>query len=69
MYSVTSQFSDLSVIHNAPDSFSLDSNSPRIFDVTITASENALPDIHKVLLSAQTDELVVSQFVTVIIEQ
>ena len=65
----TSQFSDLSISYNAPQIFSLDSNSPRSFDVTITASENALPDIHKVLLSAQTDELVVSQFVTVIIEQ
>ncbi len=65
----TSQFSDLTIAHNAPASFNLDSNSPRSIDVTITASENALPDIHKVLLSAQTDELVVSQFVTVIIEQ
>lgn len=65
----TSQFSDLGITHNAPVSFSLDSNSPRSFDVTIAASETALPDIHKVLLSAQTDDLVVSQFVTVIIEQ
>jgi virginiamycin B lyase len=65
----TSQFSDLIIDHNAPESFNLDSNSPRSIDVTITASENALPDIHKVLLSAQTDDLVVSQFVTVIIER
>jgi len=65
----TSEFSDLIVVNNAPESFNLDSNSPRSIDVTITASENAIPDIHKVLLSAQTDELVVSQFVTVIIEQ
>ena len=64
----TSHFSDLTIVHNAPESFNLDSNSPRSFDVTITASENALTDIHKVLLSAQTDELVVSQFVTVIVE-
>jgi len=65
----TSEFSDLIIVHNAPEFFNLDSNSPRSIDVTITASENAIPDIHKVLLSAQTDELVVSQFVTVIIEQ
>ena len=65
----TSQFSDLIVVHDAPKTFDLELNTPRTIDVTITASENALPDIHKVLLSAQTDELVVSQFVTVIIEQ
>ena len=65
----TSQFSDLIVDHNAPMFFNLESNSPRNIDVTITASENALPDIHKVLISAQTDELVVSQYVTVIIGQ
>jgi len=37
--------------------------------VSISASDNALPDVHKVLIGAQTDDLVVSKFVTVIIEQ
>jgi len=67
--STTSQFSDLIITHDAPNVFQLNGDSPRTVEVTITASENAIPDIHKILLSAQTDDLVVSQFVTVIIEQ
>jgi len=67
--STTSPFSDLIITHNAPNVFQLTGDSPRTVEVTITASENAIPDIHKILLSAQTDDLVVSQFVTVIIEQ
>ncbi len=65
----TAEFSDLVIDHNAPNSFQLNGDSPETFEITITASENAIPDIHKVLLSAQTDDLAVSQFVTVIIEQ
>ena len=65
----TAEFSDLIVEHNAPDTFMSDSNTPIIVQVTISASDNALPDVHKVLIGAQTDDLVVSKFVTVIIEQ
>ncbi|MGI0063999.1 MAG: virginiamycin B lyase family protein [Nitrosopumilaceae archaeon] len=65
----TAGFSDLIVEHNAPDTFKPDSDIPRIVQVSISASENALPDVHKVLIGAQTDDLVVSKFVTVIIEQ
>ena len=65
----TAEFSDLIVEHNAPDTFMSDSDTPRIVQVSISASDNALPDIHKVLIGAQTDDLVVSKFVTVIIEQ
>jgi hypothetical protein len=36
--------------------------------VSISASDNALSDVHKVLIGAQTDDLVVSKFITVIIE-
>ena len=67
--STTAQFSDLIIKHNAPNSFKLNGDSPKTIEVTISASENAIPEIHKILLSAQTDDLVVSQFVTVIIEQ
>jgi uncharacterized membrane protein len=35
---------------------------------TISASEDALPGTYKVLLGAQTDEVSVSKFVTVVIE-
>ena len=67
--SSTAQFSDLVINHNAPNSFKLNDDSPKNVEVTISASPNAVPEIHKILLSAQTDDLVVSQFVTVIIEQ
>ena len=66
--STTAPFPDLIIKHDAPNVFQLNGNSPRTVEVTISASENAIPDIHKILLSAQTDDLVVSQFVTVIIE-
>jgi len=65
----TAQFSDLTITHDAPKTFRLDGDSSKIVEVTISASENAIPDIHKILLSVQSDDLVVSQFVTVIIEQ
>jgi len=67
--STTAPFSDLIISHDAPNVFQLNDGSPRTVEVTISASENAIPDIHKILLSAQTDDLTVSQFVTVIIEQ
>jgi len=65
----TAGFSDLIVEHNAPDTFKPDSDTPIIVQVSISSSDNALPDVHKVLIGAQTDDLVVSKFVTVIIEQ
>jgi virginiamycin B lyase len=64
----TAEFSDLIVENNAPDTFQLDFDTPRTVQVSISASDNALPDVHKVLIGAQTDDLVVSKFVTVIIE-
>ena len=67
--STTAQFSDIVIEHNASNLFKITRDSPKNVEVTVTANENAVPDIHKILLSAQTDDLVVSQFVTVIIEQ
>jgi len=65
----TALYSDLIVNHNAPKIFDLNNEFPKTFQVSITASENALPDIHKVLISVQSDDFVVSKFVTVILEQ
>ena len=65
----TAEFSDLIVENNAPNTFQLDSDNTRTVQVSISANDNALPDVHKVLIGAQTDDLVVSKFVTVIIEQ
>ncbi len=67
--STTAAFSDLIIKHDAPNVFQLNADSSRTVEVTISASESAIPDIHKILLSVQTDDLTVSQFVTVIIEQ
>jgi virginiamycin B lyase len=64
----TALFSDLIVEHNA-EMFNLDSDLPKTIPISITASENALPDIYKVLISVQSDDIVVSKFVTVIVEQ
>ena len=69
MSSSTAPFSDLIIEHDAPNTFTLNDNSPKIVEVTVSVSDNAVPDIHKILLSAQTDDLIVSQYVTVIIEQ
>jgi len=64
----TAEFSDLIVENNVSDTFQLDSDTPRTVQVSISASDNALPDVHKDLIGTQTDDLVVSKFVTVIIE-
>jgi uncharacterized membrane protein len=65
----TALFSDLIVKPNTPDIFNLSADFPKTIQVSITASENALPDIYKVLISVQSDDFVVSKFVTVIVEQ
>ena len=67
--STTAPFSDLIVEHDAPSDFQLDFDGPRVFQIKIKASPNALPDIHKILIGATTNEVTVSQYVSVIIEQ
>jgi len=59
--SSTSTFSDIIITHE--DNFSL-SNETSI-TVEIMASEHALAGTHKVLLGAYTDDIAVSQFITV----
>jgi virginiamycin B lyase len=65
----TSPFSDLIIKHDIPSFFLLESDVPHTFQITIKASEHAIPDIHKVLIGAQTEFVSISQYVTVIIEQ
>ena len=65
----TSLFSDIIINGNAPDTFQLNSNEPKLIEISITIGENALPDFHKVLIGAQTDEVVVAKYITVIVEQ
>jgi len=63
----TSQFSDISVIipYTQVD---LTASNAQIIPVSINASDFALPGVYKVLLSAKTPDVTVSQFVTVTIE-
>jgi len=67
-YSSTAQFSDI-VISTDIDQFQLDSDGPRVIQTSITANENALDNIYKVLIGAQTDEVAISKYVTVKIVQ
>jgi len=68
IYSSTAQFSDI-VINTDIDQFQLDSDGPRVIQTSITANENALDNIYKVLIGAQTDEVSISKYVTVKIVQ
>ena len=62
--SSTSTFSDIIITHE--NNFLL-SDSGTTITVEITASEHALSGTHKVLLGAYTDDIAVSQFITVTI--
>ncbi len=59
---VTSTFSDIIITHE--NNFSLSDNGNTI-TVEIMASEHALSGTHKVLLGAYTDDIAISQFLTV----
>ena len=65
--STTSLFTDLIINPESTEFYSNDSGSESII-VQITASDNALPDTHKVLLGAYNDEIAISKFITVTIE-
>jgi len=61
--SSTSTFSDIIITHE--NNFSLSDKTT--ITVEITASEHALSGTHKVLLGAYTDDIAISQFITVTI--
>ncbi len=61
--SSTSTFSDIIITHE--NSFSLSDKTT--ISVEIMVGEHALSGMHKVLLGAYTDDIAVSQFVTVIV--
>jgi virginiamycin B lyase len=62
----TAEFDDISV---TPKSADIIIDSPQNISVSIGASESALPGMYKVLISARTDDVTVSQFVTVNVTQ
>ena len=59
---VTSTFSDITITHE--NNFSLSDNG-NVITVEIMVSEHALSGTHKVLLGAYTDDIAISQFITV----
>jgi virginiamycin B lyase len=65
----TALFSDLIVKPDTAEIFELRTDLPKTIQISVTASENALPDIYKILISVQSDDFVVSKFLTVIVEQ
>ena len=56
------------IIDETPEIFQLDFDGPRTIQTTISASEDAIPGIYKVLLGAQSPDIAISKFVTVTIE-
>jgi len=68
IFSDTHEFLNVAADSNVPQTFQLDFDAPRPIAATISASDDALPGTYKVLLGAQTDEVSVSKFITVVIE-
>ena len=64
----THEFLDVTADSNIPQPFQLDFDAPRPITTTISASDDALPGTYKALLGAQTDEISVSKFITIVIE-
>jgi hypothetical protein len=48
-------------------SFQLNYDTPKLVDVTISASDDAIPGKYKVLLGSQIEDVSISKFVTVTI--
>ena len=60
----TAKFSDL-IVESDVSNFKLDFDGPQIIKITITAGESALSGTHKVLIGGQTDDVAISQYLTV----
>ena len=68
VFAETHEFLDIFADSDVPSTFQLDFDAPRPISTTIFASEDAIPGKYKILVGAQTDEVSVSKFITVIIE-
>ena len=64
----THDFLSIDLTDDTPEIFQLDFDGPRTIQTTISASEDAIPGIYKVLLGAQSSDIAISKFVTVTIE-
>jgi len=62
------EFLDIVPKINQPKNFKLDFDAPRVVELSLVSSEDAVPGTYKVLLGIQTDEVSVSKFLTIVIE-
>ncbi|HJM00630.1 MAG TPA: lyase [Nitrosopumilus sp.] len=66
--STTHDFLTVNLINDSAETFQLDSDDPVTVHVEISASDNAIPGIYKILLGAQSPDVTISKYLTVIIE-
>ena len=66
--STTHDFLTVEFIQNSVETFDLSSDDPIVYNVQISTSDNALPGTYKILLGAQSSDVTISKFLTVIIE-
>jgi len=64
----THEFLSITLEYSTPESFQLDFDAPRPIHTEISASEDAVPGVYKILLGAQSSDVAVSKFITVTIE-
>jgi len=63
----TAAFDDLSVKPSV-ETIQLNSNEPISITIQVSASENALPGTYKVLIGGQTDDVIISKYLTLQVE-
>ncbi len=68
IFSETHEFLNVAADSNVSHTFKLDFDAQKPIAATISATDDAIPGTYKALLGAQTDEVSVSKFITVVIE-
>ena len=66
--STTHDFLTVELIHDSVETFELSSGNPVPIHVKISASDDALPGTYKILLGAESSDITIGKFLTVIIE-
>ena len=66
--STTHDFLTVELIHDSVETFELNSDNPVAIHVKISASDDALPGTYKILLGAESSDITIGKFLTVIIE-
>ena len=66
--STTHDFLKVELIHDSVETFELNSDNPVAIHVKISSSDDALPGTYKILLGAESSDITIGKFLTVIIE-